>query len=171
MFVRLYYAEPTIIPGNLFMRHFLSSLVLLSLVGCTNSKSSTPDPPPLAMEQKPGETGKPYLPPSDQTRAQGIVKLNNVPLAGVLVQFHGERSPAPVETVIDGSFRVDALEAGSYKVTVEPKEESAELRKEKVNPPKPIVEIPGQLQRVTTTPLLFEVKKGPNVINISLVTN
>ncbi|MCE9531323.1 MAG: hypothetical protein K8T89_09410 [Planctomycetes bacterium] len=157
---------------NQVLAPIVFALVVLSLNGCSDKPTPTPTQPassPSAqggekVSEKASEKADPIPtvlnenPSSSNDSVTGKVTLDGKPLSHVLIRFHsGDIPGSPDETDNDGKFDLLLFQPGTCKVTIEPKDGAGKG---------PI--IPAKYQKVETTPLSVEIKKGPNVFSLVL---
>jgi hypothetical protein len=95
---------------------------------------------------------------ADDATVEGVIALDGEPLpTGARIFFHFGDGQFVGAKVKDGKYKMKAVPAGTYKVTVELSKEGKQLL-----PPKYSAEDKSELQ--------VEVKKGANTLNFELAS-
>jgi hypothetical protein len=100
----------------------------------------------------------------DTATVQGKVTYKGKPLGGAVVTFVGDDGKG-FNAVLDanGMYRLKGdLPAGTYKVTITP------IAPKPPNKGQPKSPVPAMYQNLNTTPLVVELRKGPNLFDLDL---
>jgi hypothetical protein len=141
-------------------------ILFVAAAGCsvatTGGQQTPPGPTPSTSTQQTAST-TPTKENSEmaETDVRGVVKLDGKPLSGAVIFFlSSDGKSAGAISDAEGRYKLPSMRPGLHKATVELKFEGDPKRKG--------IEIPNRFANPETSGLEFELKSGPNTLDIEL---